>query len=162
VRVPPLASGTATVTLLYGNPSWVTPWKITDVFPVGADFKSLRDAWTHPAVSAATVIFTADEGWESTSGAHTFDIIDFGAAGKLAPNGTTYRFWGWYGHYGSEGIGLAWSNDGVTWTKYASNPILTSSRWPTLQQDDAGSRAHDRPQHDDRTTCAATRSARTA
>jgi hypothetical protein len=142
VKMPPLALGASTVTLLYGNPDWLSPFLIGDVFPSGVDFKSVREAFTHPTLSAQTIIFTKDEAWESTSGAHTLDIIDFGTAGKLAPNGQTYRFWGWYGHYGADGIGLAWANDPAgPWTKYASNPILDSTahaRWATVKQADDG------------------------
>lgn len=142
VRIAPIGTTTATLTMLYGNPSYTSPFAITDVFPTGVEWPHLRDNWTHPTLSAQTIIFVKDEAWEQSSGAHTFDVVDFGTPGKVAPNGQTYRFWGWYGHYGADGIGLAFANDPAgPWTKYASNPILgaaANARWATVQQADDG------------------------
>jgi predicted GH43/DUF377 family glycosyl hydrolase len=56
--------------------------------------------------------------------------------GRVVWNGTCYLMWyvgGWnnslvpQGSRGSRDIGLAFSNDGAVWTKYAGNPVLTPS-----------------------------------
>ncbi|MBW1702029.1 MAG: hypothetical protein JRJ11_13020 [Deltaproteobacteria bacterium] len=43
-------------------------------------------------------------------------------------DGSTYKMWyvGWNDSQGAEGIGYAWSDDGVSWTKY-NNPDTTSN-----------------------------------
>ncbi len=44
-------------------------------------------------------------------------------APRVIKNGSTYQMW-----YSSDGqIGLATSSDGIAWTKYAGNPVLTES-----------------------------------
>jgi hypothetical protein len=143
VKAPTLASASITVTMRYGNPNWVSPFNIADVFPVGADFKDTRNPVGHPTLSAQSIIFSGLDAWESSSPAHSLDIVDFGTPGKLAPDGNIYRFWGWFGHYGSDGIGLALANSlSGPWTKYASNPVLpnatAATRWATVKQDDSG------------------------
>jgi hypothetical protein len=43
-----------------------------------------------------------------------------------------FRYWGWYGLNEGRGIGLARSNDLVSWTKYDQNPLWKNARWPSV------------------------------
>ena len=46
-----------------------------------------------------------------------------------------HTYWGYYGlQAGCGGIGVAYSEDLVTWTKEPTNPIITNARWPSVVQ----------------------------
>jgi hypothetical protein len=62
--------------------------------------------------------------WEGAEFPHTMSVLDLKRDG--------FRYWGWYGLNEGGGIGLARSNDLVTWDKYEQNPLWTNARWPTV------------------------------
>lgn len=62
--------------------------------------------------------------WEGNEFPHTMSVLELDRGG--------FRYWGWYGLNEGSGIGLARSNDLVTWTKYAENPLWTNARWPSV------------------------------
>jgi len=64
--------------------------------------------------------------WEGKEFPHTLSVL------KLNRDG--YRYWGWYGLNEGAGIGLARSNDLVSWTKYEKNPLWIDARWPSVLQ----------------------------
>ena len=73
------------------------------------------------------IVLSGDQSWELSGsgwvGTHTLQIVDANFSG--------HRFWGYYCHPWI-GIGLAWSDDLIHWTKYEENPILPSGRWPSV------------------------------
>ena len=64
------------------------------------------------------------QAWEGKEFPHTLSVLEVNRGG--------FRYWGWYGLNEGGGIGLARSNDLVTWTKYQKNPLWTNARWPTV------------------------------
>ncbi len=62
--------------------------------------------------------------WEKNEFPHTMSVLELNRDG--------FRYWGWYGLNEGRGIGLARSNDLVTWTKYEQNPLWTNARWPSV------------------------------
>lgn len=78
--------------------------------------------------STPQVVMTPTQAWETT---HTCDpsVIK----GSWTVGGTTYTYAMYYGAAAevaggvtSTKIGVAFSNDGINWTKYASNPIISN------------------------------------
>src|ERR1035437_5110310 len=62
--------------------------------------------------------------WEGDEFPHTMSVLELKRGG--------FRYWGWYGLNEGRGIGLARSNDLVTWTKYDQNPLWHNARWPSV------------------------------
>jgi len=62
--------------------------------------------------------------WEKNEFPHTMSVLELKRGG--------FRYWGWYGLNEGEGIGLARSNDLVSWTKYDQNPLWSNARWPSV------------------------------
>ena len=62
--------------------------------------------------------------WEGNQFPHTMSVLELKRDG--------FRYWGWYGLNEGRGIGLARSNNLVTWTKYEQNPLWTNARWPSV------------------------------
>jgi hypothetical protein len=75
----------------------------------------------------SNIVLSGDQSWELNGsgwvGTHTLQVVDANFSG--------YRFWGYYSHPWI-GIGLAWSNDLIHWTKYKENPIISNGRWPSV------------------------------
>jgi len=68
-----------------------------------------------------------DSCWDAVPhGPHTLD--------PLILNKNGYKYWAYYGCRSStSGIGVAYSNDLVNWTRYnCSEPLIQSHRWPTV------------------------------
>ena len=63
------------------------------------------------------------QAWEGDEFPHTMCVLELNRGG--------FRYWGWYGLNEGRGVGLARSNDLVTWTKFESNPLWTNARWPS-------------------------------
>ena len=67
---------------------------------------------------------------------HSVPVLDLGAAGTWDDNwvcapyvlydGSTYKMWYCGDNHTSEYVGYATSPDGITWTKYSGNPVLTA------------------------------------
>lgn len=72
---------------------------------------------------APTTVMTRSLGWE-TEAPHTLSVIELNQDG--------YRFWGYYGLADCGGIGIARSNDLLTWEKLPQ-PLLSGDgeRWPS-------------------------------
>jgi len=64
------------------------------------------------------------QAWEGNEFPHTMSVLEMKRGG--------FRYWGWYGLNEGRGIGLARSNDLVSWTKYEGNPLWTNARWPSV------------------------------
>ncbi|MGB8012126.1 MAG: hypothetical protein WCF68_10965 [Terriglobales bacterium] len=62
--------------------------------------------------------------WEGDEFPHTMSVLELKRDG--------FRYWGWYGLNEGRGIGLARSNDLVTWTKHEQNPLWMNARWPSV------------------------------
>lgn len=58
----------------------------------------------------------------------SWDDLQVGAPSVIF-DGSVYRMWYYGNPYGPVRIGLATSTDGITWTKYAGNPVLSASGW---------------------------------
>jgi len=123
-----LASSSETIYLYYGNLATTNGSSGDDTFEFFDDFEptageSLQLGY-YPLSSAQTVM-TQDQGWE-VSAPHTLSMIEYNSGG--------YKYWGYYGlQADGTGAGLVRSNDLITWDKYGSNPLFTSSRWPSVQ-----------------------------
>jgi hypothetical protein len=64
------------------------------------------------------------QNWEGNQFPHTMSVLEL--------KRDRFRYWGWYGLNEGGGIGLARSNDLVTWTKFDQNPLWTNARWPSV------------------------------
>lgn len=92
------------------------------------------NTWTK---SASNPILTPSASWEGgASGYLSFPAVLY----DLTETNSAYRWKMWYAggtspSDGSGGIGYAYSSDGLTWTKYASNPVLvpTGTGWEQQQ-----------------------------
>lgn len=69
-------------------------------------------------------VFPDAQKWEKNEFPHTMSVLELNRGG--------FRYWGWYGLNEGEGVGLARSNDLVSWTKYDQNPLWTNARWPSV------------------------------
>lgn len=89
-------------------------------------------SYTTQQWSAIYTVLTPTPGsWEDGGGAGTCNpsVIK----GSFSPgNGNTYSYALYYvaQNNGSNRIGVAFSNDGITWTKYAGNPIVYPQVYP--------------------------------
>lgn len=84
--------------------------------------------WPTMLTNISTAL-SQSQAWETVGIApHYFSVANF------STQSMTYS--AWYGLYGAEttnaACGLASSNDLTTWTKYASNPVITNCRWPSV------------------------------
>src|SRR4029077_963838 len=81
---------------------------------------------TYFQLGTPQTVMTATQSWETYS-PHTLSV--------LALNQGGHTYWGWYGLQDScGGVGLAWSQDLVNWTKDTFNPLFTNGRWPNVIQ----------------------------
>lgn len=75
-------------------------------------------------LSAPTPILDQHQAWEGNQQPHTLAVVERRKGG--------FRYWGYYGLNEGRGIGLAFSNDLVTWAKYDRNPLWRNARWPSV------------------------------
>jgi Domain of unknown function (DUF2341) len=125
VQVPSVPTTGATIYLYYGNPGAASASNGDATFLFFDDFDSSPLQQGYWTLGAPQTELVQDQGWE-TSAPHTLSVQ------KLNMGGHTY--WGYYGLQGNEcgGVGLAFSEDLVNWTKYTSNPLFTNARWPRV------------------------------
>lgn len=89
-------------------------------------------------VSGSNPILVADVVWEQAAGANGYEGVTSPAViyDAEAPNtGTDYKWKMWYAGAASaatSAIGYAYSADGVSWTKYAGNPVIAHGDGDTL------------------------------
>jgi hypothetical protein len=95
-------------------------------------YDGFESTWNkYPAIGAYSTVMVADQDWE-TSAPHTMSVVEMN---RDPGTGTVYKYWGYYSLQSTaSAIGVAFSNNGITWIKYASNPILgnpteVGNRW---------------------------------
>ncbi len=75
-------------------------------------------------LQGAHTVLKKDQSWETTA-PHTLAVVENSSEG--------YKYWGYYGlQDGKGGVGLARSNDLMTWKKYEKNPLFLNVRWPSV------------------------------
>jgi len=83
-----------------------------------------KPAFSYLKLTAPRHVLPDAQKWEGNEFPHTMSVLEMKRDG--------FRYWGWYGLNEGRGIGLARSNDLVTWTKYDQNPLWSNARWPTV------------------------------
>ena len=86
--------------------------------------KSGNEAISYLQLSTPRRVLPDAQSWEGDQFPHTLSVLELKRGG--------FRYWGWYGLNEGRGIGLARSNDLVTWTKYEQNPLWRNARWPSV------------------------------
>jgi len=127
VQVPSIPTSGTTVYLYYGNSRAYSASDGDATFLFFDDFESPKKAQGYWTLGSPETELVQDQVWE-TSAPHSLSVL------KLNMGGHTY--WGYYSLQGNEcgGVGLAFSEDLVTWTKYPSNPLFLNGRWPRVVQ----------------------------
>ncbi|GEM_PF-1089883 len=124
VKVPSVPTTGTSLFIYYGNPNAATASNGNNVFEFFDDFESPGGTQTgYFAQSGPVTVMVQDQTWEANP-PHTLSVV------QANQNGYTYS--GYYGTYQCDGVGLAYSNDLVHWTKTGS-PLITGGRWPTVQ-----------------------------
>lgn len=133
--VAPVATKVATTTgaseipgayLYYGNPA------AEDLSSGGRTFEMFDDfgqpGLGYYAFGPPTTIMTRSLAWE-TQAPHTLSVVELNREG--------YKYWGYYGLADCGGIGIARSNDLVTWDRLPE-PLLNADgeRWPAALEVD--------------------------
>jgi predicted GH43/DUF377 family glycosyl hydrolase len=95
-----------------------TEWKIG----LARSFDS-GETWTK---YASNPILSAAGGWESTTAAEVARPLVYYDEDDPNPS-ARWKMWYAGGQFGAGGIGYAYSSDGLSWTKYGGNPVLTVS-----------------------------------
>jgi hypothetical protein len=86
--------------------------------------KKAADSVPYLKLTTPRQVLSEAQTWEGNEYPHTMSVLELNRDG--------FRYWGWYGLNEGRGVGLAWSNDLVHWTKYAKNPLWTNARWPSV------------------------------
>lgn len=127
VRLPSVvAGGTTSVIMRYGLGISGSS-DIAAPMLYGDDFQRAA----HPTLTDRGGVLTVSQAWEG-SAPHSMSVVDWGSV-AASPN--AYRYWGYYGvQAGGTGVGIAWSNDLLAWTKDPANPYVVGvgMRWPTV------------------------------
>jgi predicted GH43/DUF377 family glycosyl hydrolase len=95
-----------------------TEWKIG----LARSFDS-GETWTK---YTSNPILSAAGGWESTTAAEVTRPLVYYDEDDLNPS-ARWKMWYAGGQFGAGGIGYAYSSDGLSWTKWDGNPVLTGS-----------------------------------
>lgn len=122
VKAPQLpASGTQTLYAYYGNPQVEDLSSGRRTFEMFDDFG--QPGLGYYAFGELATIMTRTLAWE-TQAPHTLSVVELNRDG--------YRYWGYYGLADCGGIGIARSNDLMTWDKLPE-PLLNKDgeRWPS-------------------------------
>ena len=130
VQVPSIPSTGTTVYLYYGNPAASSASNGNATFNFFDDFQSWIPTPGYFQLSSLQTVMVQSQAWENVP-PHTLSVVQANSGG--------YTYWGYYGLVNSTpnppcgGIGLAYSNDLVTWTKYTGNPVFTNGRWASVR-----------------------------
>ncbi|MEI6057626.1 MAG: DUF2341 domain-containing protein [bacterium] len=122
VNIPsvPASPGTTTVYMYYGNSVAPTASNGSSTFTFFDDFAGIstqNNLWNN--FSGNPLLSPSTSGWESTLVGDPWVIYD--------ATSSMYQMW-YYGYnVANAGVGYATSPDGVSWIKYAGNPVLTHS-----------------------------------
>lgn len=137
VKMPSIPIGGTSIFLYYGNPIATNLSDGDNTFEFFDDFESSGDPEPgYYTFGPASIIMVEDQGWE-TSAPHTLSVVD-------APTGADYTYYGYYGLQTDGGIGMAGSDDLLTWTKFLespatppNNPLLSGNgeRWASVLLD---------------------------
>jgi len=111
-------SGVSQPTLLRASPyaMWYAGWNTSDVESIGYATSNYGINWTKYASNPVLIPGTSGK-WD-----------DYGVYGpSVIKDGSTYKMWYAGFSYANSlaQIGYATSTDGITWTKYSGNPVLT-------------------------------------
>jgi hypothetical protein len=125
VKVPAIPAVGTNLYLYYGNQDAPRVSNGDSTFEFFDDFESTVSLGYYKLDSPQTVL-VRDQAWEGFP-PHTLSVLQLNRGG--------YKYWGYYGlSDGNGGVGLAFSNDLVNWTKYSSNPLFLNGRWPQVLQ----------------------------
>jgi len=131
IQVPSIPTTGTTVYIYYGNSAATSASNGNATFLFFDDFETPSQASGYWTLGSLQTVMSQDQAWE-TSAPHTLSVA------ALNRNGVTY--WGYYGLQNScAGVGLAFSNDLINWTKFnwnatQTNPVITNARWPRVVQ----------------------------
>ena len=128
VQVPSIPSTGTTVYLYYGNPAASSASNGNATFNFFDDFQSWIPTPGYFQLSSLQTVMTETQTWENVP-PHTLSVVEANLGG--------YTYWGYYGLVNATsstcgGIGLAFSNDLVNWTKYTGNPVFPNGRWASV------------------------------
>ena len=128
VQVPSIPSTGTTVYLYYGNPAASSASNGNATFNFFDDFQSWIPTPGYFQLSSLQTVMTETQTWENVP-PHTLSVVEADLGG--------YTYWGYYGLVNATsstcgGIGLAFSNDLVNWTKYTGNPVFPNGRWASV------------------------------
>lgn len=158
VKVPsiPANPGSTSIYVYYGNPTAGSTSNGKSTF---VDFYGGGEGWTGWTGGGEIPNDNVSNGFTSTSYVTLSDTVYYpiqrGSSGSwdqylhtfqpvhkteiTEVNMGGYKYWGYWTDVYGNAIGLARSNDLTNWTKYAGNPILTSTtyttRWPSVTFD---------------------------
>jgi Domain of unknown function (DUF2341) len=127
VQAPSIPTTGSTIYMYYGNPQATSASNGGSTFDFFDDFQySNSVAQGYFQLGSPQTELVRDQPWETTA-PHTLSVLQTNSGG--------YAYWGYYGLQGDcGGVGLAFSNDLVTWTKSSANPLFTNGRWPSVLQ----------------------------
>jgi hypothetical protein len=126
VKDPKLARGALGVIHMYFSGSTDNA---SGLYKIGLA-RSYDNGLTWTKYASNPVLSPEASGWEITEGASlSFPAILYDA--EEADANKRWKMWYSGGLFGAGGIGYAYSADGISWTKYASNPVLapTGAGW---------------------------------
>ncbi len=123
-QVPSIPIAGTTIYIYYGNPAATSVSSGISTFNFFDDFEGQGSNKSgYWPLGPSTTILVQDQSWESAA-PHTLSVVEANTGG--------HTYWGYYGLQDCGGVGLAWSEDLVTWTKDTANPLFTNGRWPNV------------------------------
>jgi hypothetical protein len=124
LKVPTVQTAGTTLYMYHGNSAATSvsngnaTFEFFDDFDAGGGLPTLG----YYNLGAPQTELVQDQPWE-TAAPHTMSVVQNNSGG--------FTYWGYYGLQDCGGVGLALSNDLVTWTKQAS-PLFLNGRWPSV------------------------------
>jgi hypothetical protein len=126
-QVPTVPTTGTTVYMYYGNSVATSASNGNTTFLFFDDFKSsTAQAPGYWPIDNPQSLFNPPQAqaWE-TFAPHSMSVLHLSMGG--------HPYWGYYGLQDScGGVGVAYSDDGLSFTKEATNPVITNARWPRV------------------------------
>lgn len=97
----------------------------SDRWTIGVETSTDLISWNRSPPGATNPVLVASEPWEGGSGGSLSGTAVLKALDGITPVLHDGRYWMAYHDYSYYQIGLAYSDDLLTWTKYGGNPILS-------------------------------------